>query len=119
MANPANNRREFTRYDTDVSAAVTSPSMRISVRMLSVSAGGAFIRLDRLSSKVFDADTFLLEIYGIGRFSVSRKWRRDTDFGVKFDLGAEDQARLARRLEERFGQTAPQMARMAANSAQP
>ena len=38
-------RREFPRYDTDVAVMLTSRSMRISVRMLSVSAGGALLRL--------------------------------------------------------------------------
>ena len=65
-------RRDYARYDTDVSATVTSPNMRMSVKMLSVSAGGALVRMDRLPSKVFEYDAFTLEISGIGRFRVNR-----------------------------------------------
>ena len=119
MANVINGRREFARYDTDVSAILTSPTMRIGSRMLSVSAGGALVRLDRLSAKVFDADTFLIEITGVGRFSASKKWRRDTDIGAKFDLSDSDRLRLAERLAERFGPRRPQTQRIAANVPQP
>ena len=87
--------------------------------MLSVSAGGALVRLDRLSAKVFDADTFLIEITGVGRFSASKKWRRDTDIGAKFELSDSDRLRLAERLATRFGPGRPQIQRFAANVPQP
>ncbi len=103
MAAPPPQKREFPRYDCDVTAILTSPTMRIGVRMLSVSAGGAMVRLDRLSAKVFDPEAFLVELTGIGRFSATKKWRRDTDIGTSFDLSAADRMRLADRLAERFG----------------
>jgi hypothetical protein len=103
MPNSQPVKREFPRYDTNVSAILTSPTMRIGVRMLSVSAGGAMVRLDRLSAKVFEDDSFLIEITNIGRFSAGKKWRRDTDIGVKFDLSDNDRRRLAERLADRFG----------------
>ena len=107
MANVINERREFARYDTDVSAILTSSTMRIGSRMLSVSAGGALVRLDRLSAKVFDAEAFLIEISGVGRFSASKKWRRDTDIGAKFELSDTDRLRLAERLAARFSGRSP------------
>lgn len=119
MAPYSPERREFTRYETDVSAILTSPTMRIGVRMLSVSAGGGLVRLDRLSAKVFDAETFLIEITGVGRFSASKKWRRDTDIGAKFELSDADRLRLADRLAARFGPRRPQLNRIAANTPQP
>ena len=119
MATVTVERREFARYDTDVPAMVTSPDMRISVRMLSVSAGGAMLRMDRLSSKVFEDDTFMLEISGIGRFKVNKKWRRDTDLGCKFDVSDHDRLRLAERLEQRFGRTKPQLQLAAAIAPRP
>ena len=119
MAAPIPERRVFVRYDTDVSAILTSPSLRIGSRMLSVSAGGALLRLDRLSAKVFDADTFLIEITGIGRFSASKKWRRDTDIGAKFELSDSDRLRLAERLADRFGRRKLPTPRTAVNSPQP
>ncbi len=96
-------RREFPRYDTDVAVMLTSRSMRISVRMLSVSAGGALVRMDRLSSKVFEDEAFMRELPGIGRFSAMKKWRRDTDIGAGFVLGEADRLRLSDRLADRFG----------------
>ena len=119
MAQHSPERREFARYDTDVSAVLTSPTMRIGVRMLSVSAGGALVRLDRLSTKVFEDEVFIIEITGVGRFSASRKWRRDTDIGTRFDLSDLDRLRLADRLAARFGPRRPQVQRLAANSPQP
>lgn len=119
MANPPKERRDFTRYDTDVTAMVTSSTMRIATRMLSVSASGALIRLDRLSAKVFDVDTFIVEIYGIGRFSANKIWRRDTDFGVRFDLSDNDRLKLAERLAERFGRPRTHFLGMATSSPQP
>ena len=119
MAAPLPERRAFVRYDTNVSAILTSPTLRIGSRMLSVSAGGALLRLDRLSAKVFDADTFLIEIVGIGRFSASKKWRRDTDIGAKFELSDSDRLRLAERLAERFGRRKSPMPRISASSPQP
>ena len=118
MADQTNQRRDFPRYDTDVLATLTSRSMTIAVRMLSVSAGGTLVRMDRLSAKVFDEDEFLIEITGIGRFSASRKWRRDTDIGAKFDLSDGDRAKLATRLADRFGRHRTHMTRLAVNSPQ-
>jgi hypothetical protein len=106
MANQTAERRDFTRYDTDVSATVTSQTMRMSVRMLSVSAGGALVRMDRLSSKVFQDEAFMLEISGVGRFRTTKKWRRDTDLGCKFEVSDADRQRLAERLADRFGNAA-------------
>lgn len=103
MAQTQGERREFPRYDTDHSIMLTSRSLRISVRMLSVSAGGALIRLDKLSAKVFEAEDFMLELPGIGRFSATKKWRRDTDIGAGFVLTPSDRQRLSDRLAERFG----------------
>lgn len=114
MANLTAERREFARYDTDVSANLTSKTMRMSVRMLSVSAGGALVRMDRLSSKVFDDEAFLLEITGVGRFRATRKWRRDTDLGCKFDLTDQDRIYLAERLADRFGAARPKVSQFAA-----
>ena len=119
MATSPGERREFSRYDTDVSAILTSARMRIGVRMLSVSASGALLRLDRLSAKVFDAEVFIIDITGVGRFSASKKWRRDTDIGARFDLSDNDRLRLAERLAARFGPHRPLIARLAANSPQP
>lgn len=119
MATIAAARRDYARYDTDVPATVSSPTMRMSVRMLSVSAGGALVRMDRLSSKVFEDDAFTLEISGIGRFKATKKWRRDTDLGCKFDVSELDRIRLAERLEHRFGRTGPQMQPAAANAGHP
>ena len=119
MANPINERREFPRYDTDVSAILTTPTMRLGVRMLSVSAGGAMVRLDRLSAKVFDEDAFIFEITSVGRFSACKKWRRDTDIGTRFDLSDTDRLRLADRLADRFGPRRPHLFRLAVNSPQP
>lgn len=116
MADQTNQRTEFTRYDTDVLATLTSPSMTFAVRMLSVSAGGALIRLDRLSSKIFDEDTFLLEITGVGRYGANKKWRRDTDIGAKFDLSDVERLKLASRLSDRFGGMRNLLGRLAANS---
>lgn len=82
---------------------LTSRSLRISARMLSVSAGGALVRLDRLSAKVFEDDSFMLELPGIGRFSATKKWRRDTDIGAGFVLSEADRLRLSDRLADRFG----------------
>ncbi|MBC7477625.1 MAG: PilZ domain-containing protein [Pseudorhodobacter sp.] len=112
-------RRDYARYDTDVPAMVTSPNMRLSVRMLSVSAGGALVRMDRLSSKVFEDDTFTLEISGVGRFKANKKWRRDTDLGCKFDVSDKDRMRLADRLEHQFGRAGPQIQPAAANAGHP
>ena len=103
MANQTAERRDFARYDTDVPATVTSSTMHMSVKMLSVSAGGALVRMDRLSSKVFEDDAFMLEIAGVGRFRANKKWRRDTDLGCKFEVSDADRQRLAERLEDRFG----------------
>ena len=119
MATVMVERRDYARYDTDIPAMVTSPTMRISVKMLSVSAGGALVRMDRLSSKVFEDDTFTLEISGIGRFRVRKKWRRDTDLGCKFEVSDMDRMRLAERLEQRFGRTRPQIQPAAANAGHP
>lgn len=119
MANPPKERREFTRYDTDVTAIVSNSAMRIATRMLSVSASGALIRLDRLSAKVFDTDTFILEIHGVGRFSATKIWRRDTDFGVRFDLSGNDRLKLAERLAERFGRPRSYFRGLATTSPQP
>ena len=98
---------------------LTSRSMRISVRMLSVSAGGALLRLDRLSAKVFEDDAFMLELPGIGRFSAIKKWRRDTDIGAGFVLSAADRLRLSDRLAERFGPRRPALGRLAGPVPQP
>ncbi len=119
MANPPNDKREFPRYDVDVSALLTSASMRIGVKMLSVSASGAMLRLDRLSAKVFADDIFVLEITGVGRFSASKKWRRDTDIGAKFELSDLDRLRLAERLADRFDPKRRQVYRLAVNSPHP
>jgi hypothetical protein len=119
MANGIAERREFARYDTDVPANVTSKTMRMSVRMLSVSAGGALIRMDRLSAKVFDEDSFVLEISGVGRFRMAKKWRRDTDIGGKFDLSDGDRLYLAERLQDRFGGVRPAVAQVAAHAPRP
>jgi hypothetical protein len=119
MANPTAERRDFARYDTDVSATVTSATMRMSVRMLSVSAGGALVRMDRLSAKVFEDQAFQLEISGVGRFHVTRKWRRDTDLGCKFEVSDLDRLRLAERLEDRFGGVRPQLQPVVAQSPRP
>lgn len=119
MADQTNQRNEFFRYDTDVLATLTSPAMTIAVRMLSVSAGGALVRMDRLSAKIFDDDDFIIEITGIGRFSASKKWRRDTDIGAKFDLSDGDRLKLASRLADRFGRQRTIAARLAASSPQP
>ena len=116
MPNQINGPREAARYDTDVSAILTAPGMTIAVRMLSVSAGGVMVRMDRLSAKVFEGDTFLLEIHGVGRFSATKKWRRDTDIGAKFDLSDADRVRLADRLAERFGARRPGYGRLATSS---
>ncbi len=116
MADQINQRRDFPRYDTDVLATLTSRSMTIAVRMLSVSAGGVLVRMDRLSAKVFDDDAFMIEISGIGRFSAGRKWRRDTDIGAKFDLSDSDRLKLASRLADRFGRLRTPLARLAANT---
>ena len=119
MVNQSAERRDFLRYDTDVSATVTSATMHMSVKMLSVSAGGALVRMDRLSSKVFDDDAFTLEIFGVGRFRVTKKWRRDTDLGCKFEVSEIDRLRLAERLEGRFGGPRLQVQREVANSPRP
>ncbi|MEI6097670.1 MAG: hypothetical protein WCS20_05085 [Alphaproteobacteria bacterium] len=103
MASFSSEPRAFLRYDTDVPAMVTSATMRISVKMLSVSASGAMVRMDRLSAKVFDDDVFMLEVSGIGRFAAYKKWRRDTDLGCKFDVSDQDRLYLAERLAVRFG----------------
>ncbi len=116
MADQTNQRRDFPRYDTDALATLTSRTMTIAVRMLSVSAGGALLRMDRLSAKVFDEEEFLLEITGVGRFSASRKWRRDCDIGAKFSLSDGDRLKLAARLADRFGSRPVPMARLAASS---
>ena len=118
MADQINPRREYPRYDTDVSAQLTSAAMTIAVRMLSVSAGGALVRMDRLSAKVFDDTHFVLEIHGIGRFSASKKWRRDTDIGTKFELSDSDRIRLASRLDDRFGARRPSSVRLTTSSPQ-
>lgn len=118
MAEQTLQRRDFPRYDTDVLATLTSRSMTIAVRMLSVSAGGALVRMDRLSGKIFDDETFLIEITGIGRFSAVRKWRRDTDIGAKFDLSDVDRLKLAQRLEDRFGRHRMSMTRVASPASQ-
>lgn len=115
MAEPSQDRREFPRYDTDVSAILASRTMKIRVRMLSVSASGALVRMDRLHAKVFGDDRFTLEITGIGRFSAARKWRRDTDIGAMFVLSDPDRRRLAERLEDRFGRRDPWLSRLAAS----
>jgi len=112
-------RRDFARYDTDVPAMVTSSTMRISVKMLSVSAGGAMLRMDRLSSKVFDDATFTVEIPGIGRLTANKKWRRDTDLGCKFDVSDQDRLRLSERLEHHFGRAKPQLQLATANAPRP
>jgi hypothetical protein len=114
MAQSQPEAREFPRYDTDVTAILAGPTMRIGVRMLSVSAGGALVRMDRLSAKVFEDDSFTIEITGIGRFSAARKWRRDTDIGAGFVLSHLDRLRLAERLAERFGPGGPRFNRLAA-----
>lgn len=93
--------------------------MRISVKMLSVSASGALVRMDRLSSKVFEDDAFVLEITGIGRLKVTRKWRRDTDLGCKFEVSELDRDRLAERLEVRFGRSKTQLHLAAAHAPRP
>ena len=118
MADQTNQKRDFPRYDTDVLATLTSRPMTIAVRMLSVSASGALVRMDRLSAKVFDEEAFLIEITGIGRFSASRKWRRDTDIGAKFDLTESDRIKLAARLADRFGRHRSHVS-LAASSPQP
>ena len=118
MADQINQRHEFSRYDTDVLATLTSPSMTFAVRMLSVSAGGALVRMDRLSAKIFDEDAFVIEITGVGRFSASKKWRRDTDIGAKFELSDPDRLKLASRLAGRFGRRRSSPTRLAASSPQ-
>lgn len=119
MANVMAERRDYVRYDTDIPATVTSATMRMSVRMLSISAAGALVRMDRLSSKVFDDTAFTLEIAGLGRFSVSRKWRRDTDLGCKFAVSDRDRLRLAERLQLRFGGANQQFQLSGANAGHP
>ena len=112
-------RRDYARYDTDVPAMVTSPTLRISVKMLSVSAGGAMFRMDRLSSKVFEDDTFTVDISGIGRITANKKWRRDTDLGCKFDMTDHDRLRLAGRLEHLFGRTPSKLQLAAVHAPRP
>ena len=112
-------RRDYSRYDTDVAAMVTSPTLRISVKMLSISAGGAMFRMDRLSSKVFEDAKFTLEIPGIGRIVANKKWRRDTDLGCKFDLTDQDRLRLADRLEQLFGRAPSKMQLASVNTPRP
>lgn len=119
MANLQADRREVARYDTDVPATVTSANMRLSVKMLSVSAVGALVRMDRLSAKVFDDDTFTLEISGVGRFRAIKKWRRDTDLGCKFDMSDADRLYLAERLQDRFGRTKPLLQSAVVNAPRP
>lgn len=111
-------RRDFPRYDTDIGVMLTSRSMRISVRMLSVSASGALVRLDRLSAKVFEDDAFMLDLPGVGRFSAMKKWRRDTDIGAGFVLSGADRLRLAERLADRFGRRSS-LGRLAGSVPQP
>ena len=119
MASFPTERRAFVRYDTDVPATVTSATMRMSVKMLSVSAGGAMVRMDRLSAKVFDYDTFMVEISGIGRFAATKKWRRDTDLGCKFEVSDADRLYLAERLTDRFGRAKPPLVPIAAFAPRP
>ena len=119
MAILPSERRDFIRYDTDVPATVTSRSMRMSVKMLSVSASGALLRMDRLSAKVFDDDTFTVEILGVGRFEAHKKWRRDTDLGCKFDLSDTDRQFLADRLVHCFGRAEPKLQAFATNAPRP
>jgi hypothetical protein len=116
MPNLTPDGRAYARFDTDVLATLTCPGLRFAVRMLSVSAGGALIRLDRLSSKVFEEEVFLFEITGIGQFNASKKWRRDTDIGVKFDLSEIERLRLSERLADRFAAARPAAARLATSS---
>ncbi len=118
MATPSKTQRAYSRYDTNVSVMLTSATMRMTVRMLSVSAGGALVRMDRLTSKVFEDETFYLEIDGVGRFPTSKKWRRDTDIGAKFELTDDDRIRLAGRLEDRFARRIPSPPAYAMPSAQ-
>ena len=119
MASSSSERREFTRYDTDIPATVTSETMCISVKMLSVSAGGALVRMDRLSAKVFDDEVFTLEVSGVGRFAVTKKWRRDIDLGCKFDVSDKDRLYLAERLADRFGHVKVPRVPVAANAPRP
>lgn len=116
MPNLTPEGRTYTRYDTDVLATLTCPGLRFAVRMLSISAGGALIRLDRLSSKVFEEEAFLFEITGIGQFNASKKWRRDTDIGVKFDMSDNERLRLSERLAERFGASRPATVHLATST---
>jgi hypothetical protein len=119
MASLPLERRAFPRYDTDIPATVTSATMRISVKMLSVSASGALLRMDRLSAKVFDDEVFMLEVSGVGRFAATKKWRRDTDLGCKFDVSDKDRLYLAERLADRFGTAKVPLVPLAANAPRP
>jgi hypothetical protein len=116
MPNLTADGRVYARYDTDVLATLTCPGLRFAVRMLSVSAGGALIRLDRLSNKVFEEEAFTFEIHGISPLNAHKKWRRDTDIGVKFDLYDHERLRLGERLAERFGTLPPATLRLATST---
>ena len=59
------------------------------------------------SEKVDALMPSLIEISGVGRFSASKKWRRDTDIGAKFELSDADRLRLADRLAARFSGRSP------------
>ena len=107
MAAKLAEKREFPRYDTDIPVTLASSELRIVVRMLSISSNGALIRLDRLSAKFFDEEVFLLEIKGVGKIKASKRWRRDADVGVKFELTDSDRARLADILADRLSRRPP------------
>ncbi len=119
MAPQLAKKRVFARYDTDVPVTLTSSELRIVVRLLSISPNGALIRLDRLSAKFFDDVVFLLEINGIGKIKANKRWRRDADVGVRFDLSDADRARLADRLANRLSRRPPQGNAMSAQMPHP
>jgi hypothetical protein len=97
--------RRFPRYYVNRRARLTGPSGEIDAWVVDVGGSGARIDLDVMASPTFDGPGWHLDLPGVGSWPVVRIWSRGSSIGVLFDLGADQQARLAQELGRRYAKT--------------
>ena len=96
------NRREYFRHDCNLPARLIGPNGDCAVSIRNISGGGAMIRADALSAQTLTGNGFRVQIETIGGFGISRRWRKNDDFGVSFNISDREKAALGAKLAQRF-----------------